>query len=158
MKIFAHDRCISTMSGRLIERVGNMIDDLTEPPKRAHLITFRGTKNTSLQAPEFAGMQLPAPSRCERKAMTFVDFSCLDFRRAAAGWIGTGARTSGSAPLSIKEARCELDQRRHQRYVGVPRRQLQGPKRSRKRAQARWIKFLHKIYGIEPSDFVVKYS
>jgi hypothetical protein len=40
VKIFAHDRCISTMSDRLIERLGNVIDDMIEPPKRPYLITF----------------------------------------------------------------------------------------------------------------------
>ena len=144
VKIIAHDRCISTKSGRFIKRLGNMICSLTEPPKWAHLITLWGTKNTSLQAPVFAGMHLPAPSRRERKAMSLVDFSCLNFRRVPAGWIETSARTSGSAPLSIKEVPRELDQGRRLRYVSVPWRQLQVPKRSRKRAQASWIKFLHK--------------
>ena len=72
-------------------------------------------------------MQLPAPSRRERKATSLVDFSCLNFRRAPAGWIGTSARTSGSAPLSIKEVPRELDQGRRPRYVSVPWRQLQVP-------------------------------
>ncbi|ANY83568.1 hypothetical protein BB934_35515 (plasmid) [Microvirga ossetica] len=56
VKIIAHNRCISTESGRLIERLGNVIDDMIEPPRRPYLITLWGTKNTSLQVPEFAGM------------------------------------------------------------------------------------------------------
>jgi len=33
VKIIVPDRCISTKSGRLIERLGNVVDDIIEPPR-----------------------------------------------------------------------------------------------------------------------------
>jgi hypothetical protein len=33
VKIIAHDRCISTKPGCLIERLGNVTDDMIEPPE-----------------------------------------------------------------------------------------------------------------------------